>query len=67
MELNSKTVLRIAEGVCETIFLGYCKYFDHKRHNVFDFEKRLPERRCPKKEITASGLLAAAEDLEKCL
>ncbi|XP_018334608.1 mitochondrial import receptor subunit TOM20 homolog [Agrilus planipennis] len=46
----SKTVLTIAAGVCGTLFIGYCIYFDHKRHMDPDFKKKLRERRRANKE-----------------
>ncbi|KAF2882562.1 hypothetical protein ILUMI_23579 [Ignelater luminosus] len=60
MAMISKTVLGIAAGVCGTIFLGYCIYFDHKRHKDPDFKKKLRERRRAKKESVTSGRRAAA-------
>jgi len=45
---------------CGTIFLGYCIYFDHKRHKDPDFKKKLRERRRAKKESASSGRRAAA-------
>jgi MAS20 protein import receptor len=40
----SKTTLSIAAGICGTIFLGYCIYFDRRRRNDPDFKKKLRER-----------------------
>lgn len=42
----SKTTLSIAAGICGTIFLGYCIYFDRRRRNDPDFKKKLREREC---------------------
>lgn len=49
MELiSSRVALGIAAGVCGTLFLGYCVYFDQKRHNDPNFRKKLRERKqCP--------------------
>lgn len=44
--ISSKAALGIAAGVCGTLFLGYCIYFDHRRHADPDFKKKLREREC---------------------
>ncbi|XP_002739776.1 mitochondrial import receptor subunit TOM20 homolog [Saccoglossus kowalevskii] len=41
----TKTVVGIAAGVCGTLFLGYCIYFDHKRRSDPLFKQKLKERR----------------------
>lgn len=43
--ISPKAALGIAAGVCGTLFLGYCIYFDHQRHNDPDFKKKLRERK----------------------
>ncbi|XP_017781244.1 PREDICTED: mitochondrial import receptor subunit TOM20 homolog [Nicrophorus vespilloides] len=50
--LTPSTALGIAAGVCGTLFLGYCIYFDHKRHKDPDFKKKLREKRRTKKAST---------------
>ncbi|KAL3284097.1 hypothetical protein HHI36_018265 [Cryptolaemus montrouzieri] len=47
--ISPKAALGIAAGVCGTLFIGYCIYFDQKRHNDPDFKKKLRERRRVKK------------------
>lgn len=42
--ITSRVALGIAAGVCGTLFLGYCIYFDHQRHSDPDFKKKLHER-----------------------
>lgn len=42
--ISPKAALGIAAGVCGTLFLGYCIYFDHRRHADPDFKKKLRER-----------------------
>ncbi|XP_065347731.1 mitochondrial import receptor subunit TOM20 homolog [Cloeon dipterum] len=45
MTMISKTTLGIAAGICGTIFLGYCVYFDRCRRMDPNFKKKLRERR----------------------
>ncbi|XP_059484284.1 mitochondrial import receptor subunit TOM20 homolog [Neocloeon triangulifer] len=45
MTMISKTTIGIAAGICGTIFLGYCFYFDRCRRNDPNFKKKLRERR----------------------
>ena len=44
MTMMSKTALGIAAGICGTLFLGYCIYFDRQRRNDPNFKKKLKER-----------------------
>jgi len=53
MSLTPKTALGIAAGLCGTLFLGYCIYFDHKRHKDPDFKKKLREKRRAKKAASS--------------
>ncbi|XP_044736139.1 mitochondrial import receptor subunit TOM20 homolog [Chrysoperla carnea] len=46
----SKTAIGIAAGVCGTIFLGYCIYFDKQRRSHPDFKRKLHEKRKAKKQ-----------------
>lgn len=41
----SKTALGVAAGVCGSLFLCYCAYFDHKRRSDPLFKQKLKERR----------------------
>ena len=43
MTTVSKAALGIA-GVCGTLFLGYCLYFDRQRRSDPNFKKKLRER-----------------------
>lgn len=43
--ISSKAVIGIAAGVCGTLILGYCIYFDKQRHDDPDFKKKLRERK----------------------
>lgn len=43
--VSSKAVLGLCAGVSATLFIGYCIYFDKKRHNDPDFKKKLRERK----------------------
>ncbi|XP_071449508.1 mitochondrial import receptor subunit TOM20 homolog [Hetaerina americana] len=45
MALATKTALGIAAGVCGTLFLGYCVYFDHKRRSDPNFKRKLKNKR----------------------
>ncbi|GBO32856.1 Mitochondrial import receptor subunit TOM20 [Araneus ventricosus] len=40
----SKTAV-VAAGVCGTLFLGYCIYFDRKRRSDPNFKQNLRDRR----------------------
>lgn len=53
--ISPKTAIGIAAGVAGTLFLGYCIYFDHRRHSDPDFKKKLHERRRAKKNATGGG------------
>lgn len=44
MTMMSKTAIGIAAGICGTIFLGYCIYFDRQRRSDPNFKKKLKER-----------------------
>ncbi|CAG0921663.1 unnamed protein product [Notodromas monacha] len=50
--LQSKSTL-LAAGVCGTLFLSYCVYFDRKRRSDPAFKQRLREKR--KKERMQNG------------
>lgn len=41
--ISSKAAFGIAAGVCGTLILGYCIYFDKQRHNDPEFKKKLRE------------------------
>ncbi|CAH0393569.1 unnamed protein product [Bemisia tabaci] len=45
MTMVSKTALGIAAGICGTVFIGYCLYFDSQRRKDPNFKKKLRERR----------------------
>uniref|UniRef100_A0A1B6CWG7 Mitochondrial import receptor subunit TOM20 homolog n=1 Tax=Clastoptera arizonana TaxID=38151 RepID=A0A1B6CWG7_9HEMI len=49
MTMMSKTALGVAAGICGTIFVGYCIYFDRQRRKDPEFKKKLKERRRLKK------------------
>ncbi|XP_070377816.1 mitochondrial import receptor subunit TOM20 homolog isoform X2 [Dermacentor albipictus] len=54
----SKTALSVAAGVCGTLFIGYCIYFDRKRRSDPLFKQKLKERRAKaqqQKEQARSG------------
>ncbi|XP_066157004.1 mitochondrial import receptor subunit TOM20 homolog [Euwallacea fornicatus] len=53
--VSPKAVLGLCAGVSATLFLGYCIYFDKKRHEDPDFKKKLRERRKAKKAASSSG------------
>uniref|UniRef100_A0A2R5L5J2 Putative translocase of outer mitochondrial membrane complex subunit tom20 n=1 Tax=Ornithodoros turicata TaxID=34597 RepID=A0A2R5L5J2_9ACAR len=46
----SKSALGVAAGVCGTLFLGYCIYFDRKRRSDPLFKQKLRERRAKAKQ-----------------
>lgn len=39
------TLLKIIAGAAGALFIGYCIYFDYKRHQDPDFKKKLFERK----------------------
>lgn len=41
--ISSKAAIGIAAGVCGTLILGYCIYFDKQRHDDPEFKKKLRE------------------------
>lgn len=45
MTMVSKAAIGIAAGICGTLFIGYCIYFDRRRRNDPNFKKKLRERR----------------------
>ncbi|KDR12600.1 mitochondrial import receptor subunit TOM20 homolog [Zootermopsis nevadensis] len=45
MAMVSKAAIGIAAGICGTLFIGYCIYFDRKRRSDPNFKKKLRERR----------------------
>lgn len=45
-------MIGVAAGLCGTLFLGYCIYFDHKRRNDPNFKKMLRERRKAAREAS---------------
>ncbi|XP_078000699.1 mitochondrial import receptor subunit TOM20 homolog [Glandiceps talaboti] len=46
----SKAAFGIAAGVCGTLFIGYCIYFDRKRRSDPLFRQKLKEKRQKKKK-----------------
>ncbi|CAG0884052.1 unnamed protein product [Darwinula stevensoni] len=54
MTTFSRTALVLA-GICGSLFVGYCIYFDRKRRNDPDFKKKLKEKRKQKKVTKNSG------------
>jgi import receptor subunit TOM20 len=44
MTMVSKAAIGIAAGICGTLFIGYCIYFDRKRRSDPNFKKKLRER-----------------------
>ncbi|XP_013776932.1 mitochondrial import receptor subunit TOM20 homolog [Limulus polyphemus] len=46
----SKTAIGVAAGVCGTLFVGYCIYFDRKRRNDPLFKQKLREKRAKAKK-----------------
>ncbi|KAK7790969.1 hypothetical protein R5R35_007862 [Gryllus longicercus] len=52
MTMVSKTAIGIAAGICGTLFIGYCIYFDRKRRSDPNFKRKLRERRKARKAAT---------------
>lgn len=46
----SKAALGVAAGVCGTLFIGYCIYFDRKRRSDPLFKQKLREKRARAKQ-----------------
>ncbi|XP_044730456.1 mitochondrial import receptor subunit TOM20 homolog [Chrysoperla carnea] len=59
----SKTAIGIAAGVCGTIFLGYCIYFDKQRRSQPDFKKKLHEKRKAQKESNSTHAAKPTEGM----
>ncbi|XP_034235221.1 mitochondrial import receptor subunit TOM20 homolog [Thrips palmi] len=55
MTTVSKAAIGIAAGVCGTLILGYCLYFDRQRRSDPNFKKKLRERRKAKKDANKRG------------
>ncbi|XP_050295554.1 mitochondrial import receptor subunit TOM20 homolog [Anthonomus grandis grandis] len=53
--VSPKAVLGLCAGVSATLFIGYCIYFDKKRHTDPDFKKKLRERRRAQRANNSSG------------
>jgi len=61
----SKTYFGLAAGICGSLFIGYCFYFDRKRRNDPLFKQKLRERRrTAKRETKASTALPDIKDHE---
>ncbi|XP_067007412.2 mitochondrial import receptor subunit TOM20 homolog [Anabrus simplex] len=45
----SKAAIGLAAGICGTLFIGYCIYFDRKRRSDPNFRRKLKERRKARK------------------
>jgi hypothetical protein len=43
MTMVSKAAIGIAAGICGTLFIGYCIYFDRKRRSDPNFKRKLRE------------------------
>ncbi|XP_051945566.1 translocase of outer mitochondrial membrane 20 [Xyrauchen texanus] len=54
----------IAAGVCGTLIIGYCIYFDRKRRSDPNFKTRLRERRRQQKAAQDKSGLAPIPDLK---
>ncbi|KXJ24774.1 mitochondrial import receptor subunit TOM20 homolog [Exaiptasia diaphana] len=48
--MSSKSIAAVVAGVCGTIFLGYCIYFDRKRRSDPLYKQKILERRRKAKE-----------------
>jgi len=55
MTMVSKAAIGIAAGICGTLFIGYCIYFDRKRRSDPDFKKILRERRKARRATAKSA------------
>jgi len=55
MTMVSKAAIGIAAGICGTLFIGYCIYFDRKRRSDPDFKKKLRERRKARRAVSKSA------------
>lgn len=45
MTMVSKTALGIAAGICGSILVGYCIYFDKQRRSDPDYKRKIRERK----------------------
>ncbi|PSN43421.1 Mitochondrial import receptor subunit TOM20 [Blattella germanica] len=67
MTMVSKAAIGIAAGICGTLFIGYCIYFDRKRRSDPNFKKKLRERRKARraeKKLTGTTRLPDLKDHE---
>uniref|UniRef100_T1JCP2 Mitochondrial import receptor subunit TOM20 homolog n=1 Tax=Strigamia maritima TaxID=126957 RepID=T1JCP2_STRMM len=62
--MMSKTALGIAAGICGTIFIGYCIYFDRKRRTDPLFKQKLRERRANAKRHQETKKTSQIPDLK---
>lgn len=52
--LSRSTIYAVA-GVCGTLFIGYCIYFDHKRRSDPLFKQKLREKRAKNRQLKEQG------------
>ncbi|XP_069678452.1 mitochondrial import receptor subunit TOM20 homolog [Periplaneta americana] len=64
MAMVSKAAIGIAAGICGTLFIGYCIYFDRKRRSDPNFKKKLRERRRARRAATKSTAGTKLPDLK---
>jgi len=50
-----KSALGIAAGISGLVFIGYCIYFDRKRHSDPNFKKNLREKRRKQRQARLAG------------
>jgi len=50
-----KSTIGLAAGIGGLLFIGYCIYFDHKRHSDPNFKKKLREKRRQKRMAKQAG------------
>jgi len=60
----SKSALGIAAGICGTLFVGYCIYFDKRRRSDPNFKKKLRERRKANREAANKSASSGLPDLK---
>jgi len=60
-QLLTRSGLGIAAGVCGSMFLAYCVYFDHKRRSHPAFRQKLREKRLKERKQQKSSKLDSSQ------
>ncbi|EDO48647.1 predicted protein [Nematostella vectensis] len=61
--MSSSQIATVVAGVCGSMFLAYCIYFDYKRRSDPDYKKKLIEKRAQRQEADAADMQSRIPDL----